>query len=231
MAIFGIPAQIAVRFGIPLIIWGENSAFEYGGYEAERTGFKLDTAWLRRYGATHGTFAQDWVSERLSTRDLTAYHAPTDQQLADAGVLAVFLGYYFEWDPDHTRAVAVAHGFEAHSKGARTGYYDYADIDDDFISIHHWLKWYKFGFTRLYDNLSLEIRNGRLTREQAIEIVRSRGDETPHDDIGKLCAFLNVTTGHFFEVCEPFRNRDIWSRDSGVWTINHFLIPDWTWSI
>ena len=57
--------------------------------------------------------------------------------------------------------------------------YDFADIDDDFISLHHWLKWHKFGFTRTFDNLSLEIRNERLTREQAVAVVRDRGDETP----------------------------------------------------
>ena len=67
-----------------------------------------------------------------------------------------------------TRRIAAEHGFVANTSGPRTGLYDYADIDDDFISIHHWLKWYKFGFTRLFDNLSLEIRNGRITREAAV---------------------------------------------------------------
>lgn len=229
LAIFAIPAKIAVRFNIPLIVWGENSAFEYGGREEERTGFRLDAAWLARHGVTHSTTARDWISERLTERELTPYFGPSQAELEQAGVLAVFLGYYLEWDPERTRAVAAAHGFAADGTGARTGFYDYADIDDDFISIHHWMKWYKFGFTRLFDNLSLEIRNGRLTREQAIAIVRSRGDDTPNGDIDKLCAFLRITRGHFFEVCEKFRNRDVWNRDGGVWTIPGFLIPDWQW--
>ena len=42
---------------------------------------------------------------------------------------------------------------------------------DDFISIHHYLKWYKFGFTRLFDNLSIEIRRRRMTREDAVQIM------------------------------------------------------------
>lgn len=229
MAIFNIPAKIAVRFGIPLVVWGENSAFEYGGSEAERTGFRLDRAWLQRHGVTHGTTARDWVSEALTERELTPYFGPGEEELDAAGVTAVFLGYYFEWDPDHTRAVAAANGFKADPKGARTGLYDYADIDDDFISIHHWLKWYKFGFTRLYDNLSLEIRNGRLTRAEAIEAVRRHGDETPHDDIAELCAFLDITNAHFYELCESFRNPGIWYRDEAVWKIRDFLIPDWPW--
>jgi N-acetyl sugar amidotransferase len=230
LAIFSIPAKIAVRFGIPLIVWGENAAFEYGGSEEERTGFRLDSAWLRRFGVTHGTTAGDWVSESLSRRDLTPYFGPTDRELEAAGVSAIFLGYYFEWDPEMTRSVAAAHGFEADAGGARTGLYDYADIDDDFISIHHWLKWYKFGFTRLYDNLSLEIRNSRLSRAQAIEIVRSRADETPRQDIEKLCRFVGIDTDLFFETCERFRNHEIWYRDAAAWKLRDFLIPDWPWS-
>ncbi len=230
MALFSIPARIAVRFGVPLIVWGENSAFEYGGREEERTGFKLDARWLQQHGVTHGTAARDWISADLSRRELTAYFAPTAQELEAAGVSAVFLGYYFEWDPETTRTVAAAHGFTANPDGARTGWYDYADIDDDFISIHHWLKWYKFGFTRLYDNLSLEIRNGRLSRDEALEIIRRTGDETPHGDIHKLCRFIGISHEHFFEVCARFRNTNIWYRDGATWRIRDFLLPDWSWS-
>lgn len=229
LAIFAIPAKIAVKFGIPLVVWGENSAFEYGGREEERTGFKLDAAWLKRHGVTHGTTARDWISERLPEKDLTPYFGPSEQELEAAGVLAVFLGYYLEWDPETTRGVAAAHGFTADAAGPRTGLYDYADIDDDFISIHHWMKWYKFGFTRLFDNLSLEIRNGRMTREQAIAIVAQRGDDTPHGDIDKLCAFLGISRQRFFEICEPFRNQNIWKREGDAWTIPGFLVSDWSW--
>lgn len=230
MAIFAIPAKIAVRFGIPLIVWGENSAFEYGGRDEERTGFRLDRNWLQRHGVTHGTTAEDWVSDQLTRSQLTPYFGPTEGELEAAGVSAVFLGYYLEWDPEETRRVAAEHGFVADSKGPRTGLYDYADIDDDFISIHHWLKWYKFGFTRLFDNLSLEIRNGRISREQAIEIVRARGDDTPYSDIEKLCEFLDISTQRFFEISETFRNTEIWKIEGGAWKIPGFLIPDWNWS-
>jgi N-acetyl sugar amidotransferase len=231
MAIFSIPLQIAVRFQIPLVVWGENSAFEYGGTDDARTGFKLDAAWLRTHGVTHGTTARDWIGVGgLTARDLTPYAGPDDAELERAGVLAVFLGYYFAWDPERTLAAAARHGFEFAPAGARTGYYDYADIDDDFISLHHWLKWYKFGFTRTFDNLSLEIRNDRMTRDQAIAIIRARGDETPHADIDKFCAWVGITRARFFEIAETFRDRNVWTRRDDTWVIDDFLVPDWTWS-
>jgi len=229
MALFAIPLAVAVRYGIPLVVWGENSAFEYGGPEQERTGFRMDAAWLRRYGAMHGTTACDWLAEGFSEKELSAYYAPDDAELEAAGVLAVFLGYYFSWDPEETRRVAAAHGFRSRAEGARTGYYDFADVDDDFIAIHHYMKWPKFGFTRLFDNLSLEIRNGRLTREQAVGIVGATGDQTPQDDIKKFCAFAGIARERFDAIAEGFRNPAVWRRSGDAWTIPGFLVGDWEW--
>ena len=230
MAIFNIPARVAVNFRIPLVVWGENSAFEYGGTEEQRTGFRLDAAWFRRFGVTHGTTANDWISGSLSRQDLTPYFGPGDSDLENAGVNAVFLGYYFQWDPEMTRAVAEANGFRVAAE-ARTGLYNYADIDDEFISIHHWLKWYKFGFTRLFDNLSLEIRNGRVSRSRAIEVIAETGDQTPRRDIESFCRFVGIGIDEFFDIAETFRNHAIWKRDNnGRWFIPGFLIPGWNWS-
>ena len=70
------------------------------------------------------------------------------------------------------------------------GFYNYADIDDGFImSVHHWLKWHKFGFTRTWDNLSLEIRYGRMTRKSNKKI-KETGLECPH--MKKLNIFVNM---------------------------------------
>ena len=229
MALFNIPLKIAVQFDIPLVVWGENPAFEYGGTEEERIGFKLDGRWLRKYGVTHGTTARDWVLGDLTEKELTPYFGPAEEKLDQKGTLAIFLGYYFEWDPETTFQVASANGFQSQTSGPKTGYYNYADIDDDFISIHHYLKWHKFGFTRTYDNLSLEIRNKRIARDQAIQILRERGDETPYDDVSKFCDFIEIPVKHFFEIAEKFRDTSIWSLQDGKWIIKDFLIPDWNW--
>jgi N-acetyl sugar amidotransferase len=230
LALFNMPLTLATRLRIPLVMWGENSAFEYGAADDAHTGFKLDGTWLRTYGVTHGTTASDWIEADLTERDLVPYFGPTDAELEAAGVRAMFLGYYIPWDPQETRRVAAAHGFRADAAGPRTGYYDFADIDDDFISIHHWMKWYKFGFTRLFDNLSLEIRNGRISREAALEVVRRSGDQTPRSDIEKLCAFVGIAVQELFAMAETFRNPAVWSLQNGTWRIPDFILPDWNWT-
>lgn len=230
MAMFSIPLKIALRFDIPLVVWGENPAFEYGSEDDEKTGFALDEEWLKSFGVTHGTTAGDWIGETLTEKEMTPYFGPTDEDLKKKGILAFFLGHYLSWSPEATYETALAHGFEARTEGPRTGYFNYADIDDDFISTHHWLKWYKFGFTRLWDNLSLEIRNGHLSRDKAIEIITERGDETPLEDIEKFCTFLEIPVSRFFEIAEEHRNHDIWVQRNENWEISDFLIPDWSWS-
>jgi N-acetyl sugar amidotransferase len=230
MGIYNMPLTLAHRFDIPLVVWGENSADEYGTGDDTARGFELTEMWLNRHGVTHGTGPKDWIDNGLSEQDLAPYFRPRGDELIAKGITGVFLGYYFPWDPETSLKVAIGHGFKRDPVGPKTGLYDYADIDDDFISVHHHLKWYKFGFTRLFDNLALEIRNKRMTRTQAITIIRDRGDQTPHDDIDRFCKFLEINRQRFTDGVERFRNRKIWRFDEGVWKIDHFLIQDWTWS-
>lgn len=231
MAIFSIPLTLAARMSIPLVVWGENSAIEYGSADGRHMGMRLSSGWLSKFGVMHGTTARDWIGhEGLTEQELSPYMGPDPDALEKEGTRAVFLGWYFPWDPERMRDVAQAKGFCASDSGARTGYYDYADVDDDFISVHHWMKWYKFGFTRLFDNLSLEIRNKRITRDEAISEIRRQGDTTPVEDIAALSAFMGMSKDGFYETAERFRNMDIWTRQNGRYAIQNFIIPDWEWS-
>lgn len=229
MAIYSMPLRIALEQQIPLVVYGENSAIEYGSEDESLNGAQVDRRWLARFGVTHGTTADDWVGDGLSARDLAPFRAPDEAALAAAGLRAIFLGYYFHWDVEESLRVASAHGFRARPEGARVGVYDYVNIDDDFIAIHHHLKWYKFGITRSWDNLSIEIRNGRLTREAAIERLRALGDETPQRDIRRFADYLGIGVDEYFAICERFRNRDVWQRRDGRWQIDGFLLRDWNW--
>ena len=230
MAIYNIPPNIAASFGIPLVIWGENGAFEYGCSDEERRGFVMDQAWIKKHGVTHGLTADDFIGEGLRAADMTPYRTCPDQELKEKNILSIFLGYYFSWDPEVSLAVARSRGFEVSSSGPRTGFYNYADIDDEFISIHHYLKWYKFGFTRLFDNLSLEIRNGRMTRDQAVQIVCEKGSQPPLEDIRRFCRFVGIGTAHFFQLAERFRNPAIWKKQGSRWVLSDFLVKGWDWS-
>ena len=230
MAIHALPLKFALAFKIPMVLWGENSAFEYGGDDEELKGFEITKEWIKKYGVTNNTVASDWESEFISKSDLWPYTLPEEAFDTDRKIKGVFLGQFFKWDPVEVFEQSKIHGFKA-SELVKTGIYDFADIDDQFlITIHHWMKWYKFGFTRSWDNLSLEIRSERISREEAIAILRKNGLECPIHEIKMFCDYVNIDLDRFWEICEMHRNKDIWTKRDGQWVIEDFLISDFDWN-
>ncbi len=229
MAIHALPTQISIEKNIPLILWGENSASEYGGDDDVLKGTELNREWLLQYGVTNGTTSEDWIDDELSEKSLSPYAWPEEKTLKKQNIKAIFLGQFFKWDPVVTAKIASDHGF-VKAQNAIIGTYDFADIDDAFLmSIHHWLKWYKFGFTRSWDNLSIEIREKRKSRLEAIEDLKSLGTNTPYEEIEKFCNYVEIRKKDFFEIAESFRNPKIWKKVNGTWKIKNFLIEDWVW--
>lgn len=227
MALFAIPITLAVRLHIPLIIWGENPQLEYGGNEVERLADTLDAAWLAKHGCLQSTDAEYWVGRAgLTAADLVPYRFPRDP---DFQPRSIFLGAFFKWDSFENTRIAASRGF-AHDEGdLKTGSWAFADIDCHFISLHHFLKWYKFGITRSFDNLSVQIRRGDVSRAEAIRHLAEIGMQVPEEDIRRFCAFAGRSEEWFWEVAEGFRNHDIWVRENGVWKIPGFLIEGWRW--
>jgi len=229
MGIYSAPITLAHRFGIPLVVYGENTAFEYGTEDESLIGARVDRRWLATFGVTAGTTAADWVGEELTRDDLAPYFMPDEAALDSSGIHAAFLGWYFPWDPLASYRIAKSCGFRAREEGARVGHWDFVNIDDAFIAVHHHPKWHKFGITRSWDTLSIEIRFGRIARDEAIEVLRASGDETPFDDIPPFCDWLGMTVPEYFATLERFRNPEIWSRRDGRWVIDDFLIADFAW--
>ena len=86
------------------------------------------------------------------------------------------------------------------------------------------MKWYKFGFTRLFDNLSLEIRNKRITRSKAIEIIKKDKLKPPMNDIRKFCKYIKISEVEFFKIAEKFRNKKIWKKNkNNQYFIENFI--------
>jgi hypothetical protein len=224
-AIHNIATKIAEKFNIPLILWGENSAFEYGQKLKADLGSVMSKSWRKYYGVNNGTVINDWMKNDLKRKDLLSYIPGKNK---GNKFIEIFLGSFIKWDPVKVYEFSRNIGFKQNSK-SRTGIYKFADIDDDFISVHHWLKWYKFGITRDFDNLSLEIRNGRISRDRAISILKRKKIILPLEDIKKFCKYVKIEPKTFFAIAEKFRNRNIWIKKNNKWKIDNFLINDWKW--
>ena len=230
MAIFSIPMRLANQFKIPLVIWGENPQLEYGGNKKERLANNLNLEWISRHGVTNCTSLNDWIGQQgLTSSELEAYRLPTKEQLNLFNPRSIFLGSFFEWNSWDNAELAKQHGFESNPIHLKTGLWHFADVDCHFISIHHFLKWFKFGITRSFDNLSLEIRQGFINRDTAKKKLTELGLQQPYEDIEKFCEFTGKTQKWFWDVAESHRNKEIWKLVDGIWKIPDFLIEDWEW--
>lgn len=225
LGIFSFTLRMATQLGIKLVVWGENSPLEYGGAAGDRSNPYLTREWAAKYGCLKGKMAEDWVDESLTLSEMRPFVFPTDTQFEAAKTESIFLGHYLKWDPVENAQKSQQLGFEFRKEGPVMGIWNFADLDCKLISSHHYPKWYKFGMTRTFDNVSVEIRNGRMSRDEAIEHIRRNRDDRPiPEHLGALCEFLQISEADFFEILEPFRNLDIWKRrEDGEWHIPDFI--------
>jgi N-acetyl sugar amidotransferase len=221
LGIFAVCLRAAINFKIPMIVWGENPELEYGGSVLDRENPYLDRKWLSKHGCLKGKLAEDWVDENLSLSDLAIFEVPTDDDFHRFPISSLFLGYFIPWDPIENARIAAELGFEKSSNGPLLGLYDFADLDSTNIIVHHYIKLVKFGISRLHDNISVEIRNGRMTREEGVHILKTKPERVPLEEIRLLCKQIDITEEEFWQVLEKFRNHDIWEKQGAEWVLKY----------
>jgi len=219
VGIFTIPVRAAVQFRVPLIIWGENSQNEYGGPAAAADNNVLNRRWLEEFGGLLGLRVTDMIGlEGIRQRDLIAYTYPDDAQLQQVGVTGLFLGYYLPWDGYSNALLAQAHGFETWPKTIEGSVVNYENLDNHQTGIHDYFKFLKFGFGRATDIACLHVRRGRITRRDAIEMVRLHDGKFPWTYLGKpladILAPLDMSVEEFVRVCDRFTNKKIFKVDA-----------------
>jgi len=83
--------------------------------------------------------------------------------------------------------------------------------------IHDYLKFVKFGYGRGSDHSCKDIRAGRLTREQGIEMVRTYDHVKSRRDLERWLEYVGMTEEEFDATCDTFRDRRVWRIEDGQW--------------
>lgn len=224
--IFSYPIRIALRMGIPLVLYGENSQLEYGGSAEEAQRTDLDTDWLELHGVQHGRDERSFVDGReVTERDVLPLRPPGMDEIRAAGLRSLFLGIYLRWDSWHNLDVARSYGFRAREDRPPEGaLHAFKDVDCEFMTFHHYFKWLKFGYSRVSDHASIDIRTGRMTREEALRHVAEREGEDPREYMEHFCRYLRISESRFWEIADCFRDPRIWVRGrSGQWIMRDFI--------
>ncbi|CAG1001282.1 hypothetical protein BURK2_03041 [Burkholderiales bacterium] len=218
VGIFTIPVRAAVQYNVPLIVWGENSQNEYGGPAAAAQDNVLTRRWLEEFGGLLGLRVSDLVSNYgIEARHLLPYQYPTDEELQRVGVTGLFLGHYLPWDGLSNALIAQANGFVTYDQAVEGSMVNYENLDNHQTGIHDYFKFLKFGFSRATDIACLHVRRDRISRTDALGIVRRLDGKFPWSYLGKslehILEPLDMNVDEFVKVCDRFTNRRIFKRD------------------
>ena len=216
LGIFTIPVQIAVKFKIPLLIWGENVQLEYGGPATSRNKNYLDRRWLEEFGGLLGNRTDDMLEvDGITKEDLTIYRYPHDKDLKRVGVTGLFLGYFFKWDArKQTELVIKKYGFSVKEDGPIEGTYtNHENLDEAHQGVHDYLKFLKYGFCRATDHACLDIRNNRISRQEGLELVKKYDGKYPHYGVKKFIEYSRLSKKEIDLVFDRFTNKQIFKID------------------
>lgn len=218
---------IADKFNIPLILNGENGALVWGQTKYQ----KGNDDWFQvvNTNTNQGCQAKDWVSDDISLNELFMYQIPDIEKLKAKGIKAVFTQYYVkEYTAVRNADFAVARGMKGRYKDTLEDmgrYRIFSSIDDDIMIVNEMLKYYKLGFGRASDDACLDIREGRIDREYAMELVRKYDGLCAQKYIDKCCNYLGISLEEFWNITDGWVNKKLFSKDqNGHWRLKN---PIW----
>jgi N-acetyl sugar amidotransferase len=178
------PLQIAVRFKIPLLIWGESIAESYK--TTYNKPVKFDRDYFTRVSAK--CYADEMVNDEISPKDVKCFQLPPIEDIEKVGVVGIHLGDYLFWDDE--RQMEFVRDYYGWREGEVEGTYKgYKSVECIMPGVHDYTKFLKRGFGRATDHVSQDVRNGLLTREEGFELIKKFDPRRP----GILDYYLKIT--------------------------------------
>jgi N-acetyl sugar amidotransferase len=214
------PLQVALRYKIPLIMYGENGEVEYGG--DMKNAFKPN----RDYKTDHkkhyfsGIAPEDLVSFGIAEKDLFPYLSPETKELDALGLDIHFYSYYHKWIPQENFYYCVENtGFTPNSVRNEGTYSKYASLDDKIDGFHYYLSFIKFGIGRATSDSAHEIRDGHLTREEGVSLVKKFDGEFPAKYFEDFLKYCGISEEYFWQVIDSWRSPHLWKKENGEWKL------------
>mgnify|MGYP001208866519 CR=1 FL=1 len=219
------PVKVAVRFRIPLIIWGVNPWAEQTGMYSHLDEMEMTERCRKEHGlmgiSTKEIFES---SSSLSYEDLNEYRYPSDYEIEEIGVRGIYLSNYLRWDSKKQHELMIKkYGYE--SAAQQRTFNTYEDVHcAHSAGLHDYLKFLKLGYSKVTDHATREIRLKRMTREEGIEMVEKYSNIEPKD-LELFLKWIGMNKNEFFEHINKYRDSSIWYRDNqGNWNLKDSII-------
>ncbi len=204
--IFSYPLWIAIEKNIPLVLWGEPSS-EYTSYYDYSEVELVDEDRFNRI-VNLGISAQDMCARLNYTFDERAFKPftfPDARKLKDLGAVSVPLGSFIPWNvPAQVARIKLELGWTGDSVEGVPPEYDYEKIECYMQGVRDYIKYLKRGYSRTTHLTSLDIRNGKKTRDESLQLISEYEGKIPYS-LSLFLEYTGLTEDEFFEVVEKHR--------------------------
>ena len=219
------PLKMAVQHDIKLIMYGENGEVEYGG--------NMKYAESPMKEMTHydnimfsGMSPANLIEEGVSKSEIAPYLGPTKKEVEEHNIENHFFGYYHFWDPQENFYYCNKHnGFEVNEARSEGTYSKYASLDDQTDWLHFYLAFIKFGIGRTTSDTAHEIRDGKISREEGVMLVKKFDSELSKKYFKITLDYMSISEKEFWEVIDSWRSPHIWEKtEQFLWRLKN---PIW----
>ena len=210
-AILSAVPQLAIRYGTPIIFWGENPGLQLGDMKTVgRTGYDGNNL---KYMNTVSGGGLEWMLDAgFERKELNPYLYPVPDEFNFAGIQIIYLGWFWQdWSLINNGAYSCSNGLQIREDTVEhTGdLWGVTSLDEDWVTLNQMIKFYKYGFGRVSDYVNEEIRQGRITREQGTELVERYDDSCSDEYIESFCAYIDISVTKFWEQVHSSVNKDL----------------------
>lgn len=213
------PLEISVRYEIPLVMYGENGEVEYGGdmKNAEKPTREVSDHDNHYFSGLPPEF---WLDHGITVQELRPFKSPEFSRIQENRTEIHFMSYYKYWDPQENFYYAQQNtGFSPNYERSEGTYSKYASLDDEIDGFHYFLAYIKFGIGRATSDAAHEIRDGKITREEGIALVKKYDHERPRKYLNEFLEFCDITEVEVEEVINSWRSPHLWNFEAGEWKL------------
>lgn len=218
------PLKISVEYNIPLIMYGENGEVEYGGdMKNADSPTREITDHNKHYFSNIPP--EKFLEYGITKQDLFPYMAPDYEKIKANGTEIHFMSYYKKWNPRGNAEYCQKNtGFRPADERSIGTYTNFASLDDEIDGFHYWLGFVKFGIGRATADTAHEIRDGYMSREEGMELVKKYDGEFPEKYFKTFLDYCNISEKQFWEIVDSWRSDHIWEKKDGNWVLKN---PIW----
>lgn len=208
--LYTVPLYYAASLNIPLLVYGENVSYEYGGVDDEETYSAREQVFN---GVAPDIDIAELVEAGVARDELTYLEAPSQELLNRLD--PIYLSYFCEWNSIKNYEFAKRRGFKylTHEWDRTNHIENFNQIDSYGYLLNAWMKYPKYGHAYATDYAARWVRYGILTREEAVKLAEKKDHAIDPKIIEDFCEFTGMSAKEFYEALEKLYNKDIFEKN------------------